>query len=819
MKILDSIQFVAGVPDDSLLYIGVYDSRLVAVSIVIAIVASYAALNVSSRAKVASGTLERFGLLATGAVTLGGGTWAMHFIGMLALILPCNVSYDPLITAASMIPGVLASAVALWLVNRCEVNGRQLIVGSLLLGAGIGAMHYSGMAAMRLDGLVRYDPGLFLASIVVAVALAFVALASRLRLKHGRWHKLIAAVAMGCAVSGMHYTAMAAAYFIRDGGDVSPEALNPRFLAAVVVFVTSTLIALVLVGAVAHRQLVLARQLRASEQKLRRVLDTTQEGFWVIDNEGITREVNAAMCALLGRPAEAIVNRPPFEFADAANADLLRQAAALPLSGRAHEFTVSLMRPDGSPVHCSFSAATMRDENGNRIGAFALVTDIGHIRESQAALHKLAHFDVLTGLANRSLLGIQLAHALDRAEREQTQLAVLMLDLDGFKDVNDSLGHPVGDQLLKTVAKRLQCTLRSVDTVARLGGDEFAVILESFDGGDDVASVAGKLIAAIALPYVLGSHTAQITTSIGIAIFPSDGEDEVALMRSADTALYAAKRDGRNAYRFHDAQMAEKVRARVAIEQGLRAALAEGSFEVWYQPKLDLRSRQVIGAEALVRWRHPQRGLISPIEFIPVAEETGLIVPIGEWVLREACRQTIAWATEGIDIGSIAVNIDGAQIERSNIVETVERALADTGMAPQQLELEITESLLLENAERGMGTVAILHEMGVGVAIDDFGTGYSSLAYLKYLRADRLKIDRSFVKDLPGNSDDATIARAVINLANNLGFSVIAEGVETEEQEAFLLAEGCFEVQGYRYAKPLPVAEFAAWFRKRAASA
>lgn len=634
-----SIHFLNVIPDTSALYIGHYDWRLVLASVLTAVFAAFAAFNIASRSRATARRPERWGWLLLGALSLGVGTWAMHFIGMLALTLPCGVAYDPWITGFSMLPAVFASGVALWLVNRDRVSAAQIAFGSLLLGAGIGTMHYSGMAAMRLDGLVRYDPGLFATSIVVAVALAWGALTIRLRLglRRAAWRDVLTALVMGCAVSGMHYTAMAAAYFIRNGGDVATDALNPLLLAIAVVVVTGVLTALGLIAAFAHRQLELARQLRASERKLRRVLDTTQEGFWVIGMDGRTREVNAAMCTMLGLPEADLLGRRPGEFADAENAEILRDKATHVAAGEAHDFAATLLRTDGSPLHCRFSAAPMRDEEGALAGAFALVTDIGNVRRSEEALLKMARFDALTGLANRSLLGIQMAHALERAEREGTALAVLMLDLDGFKDVNDSLGHPVGDRLLKNVADRLREVLRSADTVARLGGDEFAVILESIEGADAAAAVADKVIAAVAEPYALGATTARVTTSIGIALFPSDGGDEIELMRSADTALYAAKRSGRNTYRFHDAKMAEAVRARVAIEQGLRRALSEGGFEVWYQPKLDLRTGTVVGAEALLRWRDPQRGMVSPVEFIPIAEETGLIVPLGQHVLRTAC--------------------------------------------------------------------------------------------------------------------------------------------------------------------------------------
>ncbi len=810
---IPGLTFFDGPVDPSRLYVGHYDPVLVLASILVAVFASYAALDVAGRLRAAVGTRARTLWVSVGSISLGGGIWAMHFIGMLALALPCQVDYAPGLTMLSMIPGVLASGVALWLLALGTPSPAQLLRYSVLLGAGIGAMHYAGMGALRIEGMVRYDPWLFVASLVVAVALAHVALVIGFRGSRRRGRQLLAAAVMGCAIAGMHYTAMAAAYFVRGEGLVSAGALPPNILALAVAVVTVSLTGLSMAAAATDRKAALARRLLASETKLRHVLDSTTEGFWVVDSQSRTVEINPAMCAMLQRTPAEVVGRRPSEFADAQNAEILiREDIALRGGGK-REFLVSFLKHGGEAVPCRLSAAPMIDASGQQVGAFALVSDMTQILRSEEELRRLAHFDGLTGLANRSLLGIQLAHALDRAERDRSNLAVLVLDLDGFKEVNDSFGHPAGDQLLKTVAARLRQTLRSADTIARLGGDEFAIVLESFPDAEDVAAVARKIITAVAESYALGPQTARVTTSIGIALFPTDGEDEVLLMRAADTAMYAAKRGGRNAYRFHDPAMAETVRQRMLTEQGLRQALEQGGFEVWYQPKIDLRGMRVIGAEALVRWRDPKRGLISPVEFIPIAEETGLIIPMGEWVMHEAARQSQAWLAEGLDISSIAVNLDGAQISRSNIIATVEHVLADTGIEPARLELEITESLLLENAEGGMGTVAVLHEMGISVAIDDFGTGYSSLAYLKYLRADRLKIDRSFVRDLPGAEEDANIARTIIRLADNLGFTPIAEGVETEAQERFLFNEGCFEVQGFRYAKPMPAAEFAGWFR------
>ncbi len=338
--------------------------------------------------------------------------------------------------------------------------------------------------------------------------------------------------------------------------------------------------------------------------------------------------------------------------------------------------------------------------------------------------------------------------------------------------------------------------------------------MESISNAEDASRVAQKIIEVTAEPIDLDGQTARVTSSIGIALFPEDGRDPPALMQAADTALYVSKREGRNTYRFYDTDMAAAVRQRHELEQGLRLALERQELELWYQPQVGLKQGRVVGVEALVRWRHPERGIVPPMEFLPVASDTGLIIPLGEWVLRTACRQAQLWRQAGIRLDHVAVNVDGQQLVRSDFVATVAAVLEETGLPPEGLELEITEGFLLENAENGMGTVMRFSDMGVDIAIDDFGTGYSSLAYLKYLHADCLKIDKSFVNDLPGDSTSAAIIRAVISLGHGLGFTLVAEGVETAEQLAYLRKAGCDLVQGYYFAKPMPADEFEVWLRE-----
>ena len=820
------ISFLPTPPGAALLYGGRYDPLLVVASFLIAVFASYAALEVSGRVRTAAAATARLNWLAVGGLGLGGGIWAMHFIGMLAFSLPCGVRYDPQTTLVSMIPGVLASIVALLVISRKELHWDELAIGGVLLGGGIGAMHYGGMAAMRMDALLRYDPGLFVFSIFIAVVLAVVALVIRfpLRAVNDRlqpWVPLLSAVVMGAAITGMHYTAMAAAYFVRTGTPApSAAGLDPTFLAIVVVIVSGLLLGLVLASTVAVRYLDIAERLRGANEELRQaasVFDHTAEGIMVTDAGAHILTVNRAFTGITGYEADEVLGRTPKVLSsgrhDAAFYGALR--ATLETSGH-WQGEIWNRRKGGETYPALLTVNAIHDECGALQRYVGIFRDITVIKRTQSELERMAHYDPLTGLPNRLLLTERLDHALDRARRNGGELAVMLLDLDGFKTVNDSLGHPAGDLLLQTVATRLSAALRAEDTVARLGGDEFAVILEDIKQGGDAAGVARKLLACLADPIDLDGHSALVTGSLGIALCPQDGGDTTALLRAADTAMYESKLGGRNSFHFHHSDMALAVRRRLDLEQGLRRALERDEFEVWYQPQVDLVSGRLVGAEALLRWRDPQAGLVSPTDFIPLAEETGLIVPIGELVLDTACADARRWRDEWGWQGKVSINVAGPQLERGDFHFGVLRALGRHALAAEQLELEITETFIMHNAQNALEVVGKLRTLGVTTAIDDFGTGYSSLAYLKHLPIDRLKIDRGFVRDLPGDRDDAAIVAAVIALGASLDFTVIAEGVETEAQRDFLIRAGCDQGQGYLFGRPLPVAEFEAWARASA---
>ncbi len=539
--------------------------------------------------------------------------------------------------------------------------------------------------------------------------------------------------------------------------------------------------------------------------RVKAVLEVVADVIVAIDGNGVINTANSAITAMFGYRADEVAGKPlsmlipelPGDGGGVTTADVTSECEARRKSGKA--FPVEL--------------AVTEFRIGRERCLMAAIRDITERKAAESMVRKLALTDPLTGLSNRNLFNRRLKDALCAAQRLDSQVAVMLLDLNDFKSINDNFGHLVGDALLIEVAKHLERSVRAVDTVARLGGDEFAIIVTNIENVQLVETVAKRVIKGISRPMTIEGCLVEPGVSIGISSYPQDDTDPEVLVRLADRALHEAKAEGRGAYRYYDPGIERASRAKSLLEHDMRLALVRGEFEIHYQPQVDLLRREPIGAEALVRWRHPTGRLIPPGEFIPAAESSGLIVDIGEWVLNETCRQNKAWQDDGMPPIRVAVNISARQIQSEGLVESVEAALRDTGLDPKWLELEITEGTILIDSDHVRKSIDCLNNLGVALAVDDFGTGYSSLSYLKRFPVQRLKVDQSFVRNVATDPDDAAIAEAIVRLGHSLHLDVMAEGIETEEQAEFFIARGCVEAQGFLFSRPLPADKFAKWLR------
>jgi diguanylate cyclase (GGDEF)-like protein/PAS domain S-box-containing protein len=533
------------------------------------------------------------------------------------------------------------------------------------------------------------------------------------------------------------------------------------------------------------------------------------------DISGNVTYLNAVAECMTGWPKAEALGRPLTEVFNIIDGTT-REISQNPMSLAVRENkTVTLtpncilIRRDGYEYPIEDSAAPIHDRRGKITGAVIVFHDVSAARRMSLQLSHLAQHDSLTNLPNRMLLNDRLQQAITMAKRHGYRIAVLFMDLDRFKHINDSLGHVIGDELLKAVAARLESCVRESDTVGRQSGDEFVVVLSELEAPENAGIGAAKLLAALTLPYHIGSHDIVVPVSIGVSIYPDDAETAETLISNADTVMYHAKENGRNNYQFFRQEMNIRATERQFIEGGLRVALEHKEFSLHYQPKIDLASGAITGVEALLRWKHPERGFIPPAQFVPIAEDTGLILPIGHWVLTEACRQSREWLDAGFAPVPMAVNISAVEFRSKDFVENVRAILKESRLDPQCLELELTESVLMKHAESTVTMLKLLKEIGVQLTVDDFGTGYSSLSYLRQFPIDALKVDQSFVHEISSHPDDAAIVSAVISMGNSLKKRVIAEGVETREQLDFLTAEGCEEAQGYYFNRPMVANQFA----------
>jgi diguanylate cyclase (GGDEF)-like protein len=768
---------------------------------------------------VASRDLRKVGWSILTGVCAGTGIWSTHFVAMLAYDGGFPTAYDPAATLASLLVAIVLSTTGVALAARGE---RWMVAaGGAVVGAAIGCMHYVGMGALMVPGTLGWDGPLVAISWFLGIAAGFASLHA-FHLRRGIPAIVSASALLTLAICGMHFTSMGAVSILPDPAVAfHASALDRPLLAMATAGVTFVVLLSAISAAVIQRtNMRCENALREQNSRFEAAVHYLPVGLSMFDaghrlimcNDsyrtmyGLTEEATrpgASFDSIMRCHAEKDANSV-VENAQESVSDWIEGLRGRLSSGKA--FTDPIQLSDGRTIFV-------------RVGPVAgggwvdVHEDITERSRQDAKIAHMARHDMLTGLPNRTLLHERLAQALE-CENETEKTALLFLDLDRFKEVNDTLGHGVGDALLKEVAQRLRNCVRKTDTVARVGGDEFVVMLSAADPEAEPANLAARIIEAVSEPYEIEGQKCAIGTSVGIAI--SNGEvDNDALVVQADLALYRSKSDGRGTYRFFEEEMDTSARRRRGMEQDLRSALINGEFELNYQPLVNLARDEIAGFEALLRWRHSERGLVSPADFIPVAEECGLIIPIGEWVLRQACADAAAWP----DHIKVAVNLSPMQFKGRALVQSVVSAVAAAGISPNRLELEITESALLSDSEDTLAILRKLSDFGVRIAMDDFGTGYSSLRYLRSFPFDKIKIDKSFISGLFDGDSSLAIVRAISGLGRALDLSITAEGVETQEQLDVIRKEGCTEMQGFLFSKPKPASELRGYFSSDAEQA
>jgi diguanylate cyclase (GGDEF)-like protein/PAS domain S-box-containing protein len=767
---------------------GEHDVRLVLVAGTICLLAAFTAFSIFEQARRAQ--RRPWAWTALAGFVAGTGIWATHFVAMIAYRPNLPIGYDLWLTLLSIAAAVVMTGAGWTAALRSGPRG-TLLAGTAI-GIGIGAMHYAGMAAVKLPGRFAWDETMVAVSLLIGIALSTAALA-----EHGRRPQLLPwrpALLFTLAICGLHFTAMAAASIHPDSSlEVPAAAMDSNVLTLAVVAMALLILAIGFLMVLFDRKL--ARNAIEEARRLRTFADAAVEGLVVIDGERLV-DANKSFLALAG--FESLGDAPE------RLSDLLIEVNLGALS----------MAPDAPPAECRLLRADGESREVELLlrplswrGAELRILAVRDISERKEAAERIAHLafhDALTGLPNRSVFADHLARTVVKADEGAEHVAVLCVDLDGFKAVNDIYGHPAGDALLIAAAQRLRSAVRGHELVARLGGDEFAVIQSGGEQPGHAGLLAQRIVDALSEPFAIGPDTVRMSASVGVALFPADAADPESLIKNADMALYRAKADGRGTARFYEAAMDEALRRRRQLEADLRQAIGRGELSVHYQPLADLESGSILGFEALLRWNHAQLGAIGPAAFIPLAEESGFILKLGEWVLREACREAARW-TPAL---KLSVNLSPVQFTQGDLAAEVEAILAETGLDPVRLELEVTEGLLIKDPGKAIAILERIKALGVQISMDDFGTGYSSLSYFRMFPFDKVKIDQSFIRDMIDNPQARAIIRSVIGLGRGLGMPVVAEGVETEAQLEALRAEGCDQVQGYWISRPGPIGNF-----------
>ncbi|WP_042222313.1 bifunctional diguanylate cyclase/phosphodiesterase [Oceanobacillus manasiensis] len=794
-----------------------YNVPLVILSIAIAIFSSYTALSLVNRLKLAKGNLRRVWLSA-GAFSFGFGIWSMHFIAMLAFHLSIEVSYNVVLVVLSILLAVLASGIAFFIVSKELTKRRFMLIGAFFIGTGIVSMHYIGMDAMQMEATIVYNHFLLILSFIIAYLTSWAALyllfyfqkdSSRFSL---RVRKVISSVVMGMAISGMHYTGMAAADFTtmhehhamhNMGGTI-----NSTIMAYTVGVGMAVILGIVLVSIYFDRRL----QLKTSELEF---IDNIYQSFVmnasdaVILSNGNNKIISWNKAAeeifgykaveALGQDVEIMI---PERFRQAHREKVKPYLNSNQTSNTGKPVEVLGLKKDGTELPIELSFSTLKREEETYFSR--IIRDISERKKAEEQINELVYRDPLTDLPNRRLFNNYLSKCIEQASFDGQILAVLFIDLDRFKNINDSLGHATGDSLLKEMARRMEACIGKKDMLARQGGDEYILIFPH-TSHKEIANTAQAILESINQPFFHEQNELIISGSIGISIYPEDGMDAETLVKHADISMYRAKELGKNNYQFFTSDMNDIIANKMNLELGLRKALVNDEFVLHYQPQVDVKTGNIKGMEALIRWQHPDLGLVPPNKFIPLAEETGLIIPIGKWVMQTACEQAKKWEALIDRPLRVSVNISALQFQQSDFTSVVKEVLQTTNFPASSLELELTESIV-QDPEHALPVMMELKEMGVLLSLDDFGTGYSSLSYLRSFPLDTLKIDKLFIDNMHHVKDEAIVS-TIISMANSLELNVIAEGVETNDQLHSLTGKACDEYQGYLFSKPIPQIE------------
>lgn len=766
-----------------------HDLRFVILAAVVCVLSAFACMSILSHARRARGSMRK-AWIAVAAVTVGFGIWSTHFVAMLAHETGFPTGYDITLTLVSLAIAIIVCGGGLWIAGSGTRKSDHAL-GGAIVGLGISGMHYTGMTALLMGGTIGWDTSLVAASVLMGIILGALAMIWGIASRTIK-ARAIGALTLTAAICSMHFTAMGAANFEDCYAIVGAGAVSPGLL-SLSVGITSILVLLLALAGVAL-DLRDRKRDRMEAKRMRGLADAAVEGLIVCDDQTIVT-VNSSFLRMIGGERTDLAGRQITDFLPAfAYTALFEDADALV------ETELCTVNGELMPVELVAHAV---DFGGHQQNAIA-IRDLSARKEAERHIRYLAHHDAMTGLANRQSFNARLAAELDSAARQKSQFAVMCIDLDRFKEVNDLYGHAAGDALLRRVAATLSENLEGQQFAARLGGDEFALILPGIAGAKGAADMVGGLLDVFEAANETATEGTHISASIGIALYPQDATSAETLMSHADTALYSAKEDGRGTYRFFESRMGAEAPDRRRLEYDLRLALSAGQLSLVYQPQVDIATGTVNGFEALLRWTHPERGAVSPGVFIPIAEESGLVLQIGEWVLREACAEAAKWTNPL----SVAVNVSAVQLHSLAFPAFVEEVLSQAGLDPRRLEIEITETALIRNMTRALNNLRRIKALGVNIAMDDFGTGYSSLSNLRAFPFDKIKVDQSFIRAVHRNDQAATIVRAVLELGRGLKLPILAEGVENPEELDFLRDAVCDAAQGYWFGKPREIAHY-----------